>query len=59
MEVGDLTRVLEEAGAKELSKKREEEEAFLAKKREDELRFEKLKLEQKSKMQSPDQSTAK
>lgn len=59
MEVGDLTRVLEEAGAKELSKKREEEEAFLAKKREDELRFEKLKLKQKSKMQSPDQSTVK
>lgn len=59
MEVGDLTRVLEEAGAKELSKKREEEEAFLAKKHEDELRFEKLKLKQKSKMQSPDQSTAK
>lgn len=59
MEVGDLTHVLEEAGAKELSKKREEEDTFLAKKREDELRIEKLKLEQKSKMPSPDQSTAK
>ena len=32
---------------------------MLAKRREDELNFEKLKLEQKSKMQSPDQPTRK
>ena len=48
-EVEDLN--LEEAGAKAINKKREEEEALLAKRREDELNFEKLKLEQKSKMQ--------
>lgn len=58
-EVEDLNRHLEEAGAKAINKKREEEEALLAKRREDELNFEKLKLEQKSKMQSPDQPAEK
>ena len=58
-EVEDLNRHLEEAGAKAINKKREEEEALLAKRREDELNFEKLKLEQNSKMQSPDQPTGK
>lgn len=51
VDVGDLNRYLEEAGPKERNKKREEEEALLAKKREDELKFENLKLEQKSEMQ--------
>ena len=55
----DLNRHLEEAGAKAINKTREEEEALLAKRREDELNFEKLKLEQKSKMQSLDQPTGK
>lgn len=58
-EVEDLNRHLEEAGAKAINKKREEEEALLAKRREDELNFENLKLEQKSKMQLPDQSAEK
>ena len=48
--VGDLTRYLEEIGTKEKTQKLEEEEAILAKRREEELQFEKLKLEQKSKL---------
>lgn len=59
LQVADLTRYLEEIGTKEKTQKLEEEEAILAKKREDELQFEKLKLEQKSKLQSLDQPTAK
>ena len=50
LQVADLTR-LEEVETKAKNQKREEEEAILAKKREDELQFEKLKFEQKSKMQ--------
>lgn len=59
LQVADLTRYLEEIGTKEKTQKLEEEEAILAKRREDELQFEKLKLEQKSKLQSLDQPTAK
>ena len=59
LQVADLTRCLDEVETKEKYQKREEEDAILAKKREDELQFEKLKFEQKSKMQSLNQSTAK
>ena len=59
LQVADLTRCLEEVETKEKNQKREEEEAILAKKREEELQFEKLKFEQKSKLQSLNQSTAK
>lgn len=59
LQVADLTRYLEEIGTKEKTQKLEEEEAILAKRREDELQFEKLKLKQKSKLQSLDQPTAK
>ena len=55
LQVVDLTCFLEEVGTKVENKKHEEEESFLAKKREDELKIEKLKFEQKSKMQSLDQ----
>ena len=40
-EVEDLNRHLQEAGAKAINKKREEEEALLAKRRDDALNFEK------------------
>ena len=46
LQIGDLTRYLEDLGTKEKNQKLEEEEAILAKKREDELQFEKLKFEQ-------------
>ena len=59
MQEADLTRYLEEVETKEKNQKREEEEAILAKKREDEMQFEKLKIEQKSNIQSLDQPTAK
>ena len=59
LQVADLTRCLEEVETKEKNQKREEEEAILAKKREEELQFEKLKFEQKSKLQSLNQSIAK
>ena len=59
LQVADLTRCLEEVETKEKNQKREEEEVILAKKREDELQLEKLKFEQKSKMQSLNQPTAK
>ena len=59
LQVVDLTRCLEEVETKEKNQKREEEEAVLAKRREDELQFEKLKFEQKSKMQSLNQPPAK
>ena len=59
LQVGDLTRYLKDLGTKEENQKLEEEEAILAKKREDELQFEKLKLEQKSKILSLDQPAVK
>ena len=58
LQVGDLTCYLKDLETKEENQK-QEEEAILAKKREDELQFEKLKLEQKSKMLSLDQPAVK
>ena len=58
-QVAGLTRYLEDIGTKEKTQKLEEKEAILAKRREDELQFEKLKFEQKSKLQSLDQPSAR
>ena len=60
LQVADLTRCLEEVETKEKNQKREEEEAVLAKKAGGRTAIRKaFKFEQKSKMQSLNQPTAK
>lgn len=56
LEISDLTRSLEEAATRY---KREREKTLLDRQREEELEFEKLKLEQKAKIQQAEQAAAK
>ena len=58
VEISDLTRNLEDAAARAEDFKREKQETLLARQREQELEFEKLKLEQKAKVQLAEQAAA-
>lgn len=59
LEISDLTRSLEEAATRAEDYKREKEKTLLDRQREEELEFEKLKLEQKAKIQQTEQAAAK
>ena len=59
LEISDLTRGLEEAATRAEDYKREKEKTLLDRQREEELEFEKLKLEQKAKIQQTAQAAAK
>ena len=59
LEISDLTRSLEEAVTRAEDYKREKEKTLLDRQREEELEFEKLKLEQKAKIQQTEQAAAK
>ena len=59
LEISDLTRSLEEAATGAEDYKREKEKTLLNWQREEELEFEKLKLEQKAKIQQTEQAAAK
>ena len=59
LEISDLTCSLEEAATRAEDYKREKEKTLLDRQREEELEFEKLKLEQKAKIQQTEQAAAK
>ena len=59
LEISNLTRSLEEAATRAEDYKCEKEKTLLDRQREEELEFEKLKLEQKAKIQQTEQAAAK
>lgn len=59
LEIPDLTRSLEEAATRAEDYKREKEKTLLDQQQEEELEFEKLKLEQKAKIQQTEQAATK
>ena len=59
LEISDLTRSLEEAATRAEDYKREKEKTLLNQQQEEDLEFEKLKLEQKAKIQQTEQAAAK
>lgn len=59
LEISDLTRSLEEAAMRAEDYKREKEKTLLDQQQEEELEFEKLKLEQKAKIQQTEQAATK
>ena len=59
LEISDLTRSLEEAATRAEDYKREKEKTLLNRQQEEDLEFEKLKLEQKAKIQQTEQAAAK